>query len=73
MAKRLIILIAGFLLSACSLQAPQPTPVLQSSVTHLIADFCKIAEPIRFSKLDTPMTIKQIKRYNVIGEALKCW
>ena len=44
------------------------TPVLDTRG----ATFCEVAEPIYWSKKDTPDSVIQIKKHNMTGEVLKC-
>ena len=60
------------MLSLVILTACCQVPTTVSDATDA-ASFCQIAKPIRWSKLDTPETIEQVKELNAIGIKICGW
>ena len=60
----LVLTSAPLMLAACQTMIP-------SSVTR--ASFCDLAEPVRYSRLDTELTKKQVRELNAIGVKLCGW
>jgi hypothetical protein len=48
----------GILVMACQVPAPPPVPRVP------VARFCQVAQPIYWSRRDTPETVRQIKAHN---------
>lgn len=60
------------LLSVCATLAGCQTTTTPSVATSS-APFCKVAEPILYSKVDTEPTKKQVREHNAVGVALCKW
>lgn len=62
------------LLSALAMLAGCQTTSTPSAVIERAgaAPFCAVAEPIFYSRTDTPETRRQIREHNAVGMALGC-
>jgi hypothetical protein len=58
------------LLSVCAMLVACQTKSPTGSVG---TDFCKVGEPILYSRLDTDGTKKQVREHNAVGTELCKW
>lgn len=65
-AGLLVCVSASLMLAGCQ---TTKTPSAATST----ASFCKVAEPIFYSRTDSPDTRKQIREHNAVGIALCNW
>lgn len=64
---RLVLLAASLMLMGCQTKPPTASVVTKG------ADFCKVAQPILYSKDDTEGTKKQVREHNDVGVVLCKW